>query len=302
MSIKSFSNKLMTSAVACALLLSLQGCGEKIDGRQVNLNQGLIYKINSDNPFTGKITNYSPSALGFMVHGSCEVQVKDGILEGPAKCATEQGNKLVELAYKNGKQDGEVNVWNEAGKLRVKFNVVSGVKDGLEEYYNSETGKTIRQTSWSQGSKEGSEKVWDRTGETILTNLMWKDGKQTGYAKTGERENNYKNGDYDGVQRNYSLIDGDYDSQKKYMTEFAAAQQNNADYFIGLLGSGKYKVREEIYSNGQKTQQPPQIETASTPIDACLDAKIAGFHKEKGEDAVISNDMIEEWRNGCKPN
>lgn len=40
---------------------------------------------------------------------------------------------------------------------------------------------------------------WDITSDTLLTDLSWKDGKQTVVSRFGEREAHYKAGVYDGV-------------------------------------------------------------------------------------------------------
>ncbi|MQA21526.1 toxin-antitoxin system YwqK family antitoxin [Rugamonas rivuli] len=297
-------SKINVMAVSALAIAVLNGCGEKIDGRQTEINQGLIYKLHSDTPFSGKISNYNPTKLGFMVHGNCNVEVAQGILDGPAECLTDSGAKLADFAYKNGKQNGEIKIWDENTKnLIVKFHVLDGYKDGIEEYYNPENNKLVRQTNWSKNSKNGSEKVWDITGEILLTNLTWKDEKKTGFVKSGERENNYIDGDEKGTQRRYTLIDGDYDSQKKYIAQTAVANLYKADYFVGLLDDGKYKVidleDEHKKSLDAEKKQYEDIK-AATAQSACVDKKTTDYHMEKGETAFISNDMIQDWREECK--
>lgn len=297
---KQFKSKALVFAVFSATIISLCACSQKIDGRQTEVNQGLIYKLNSNDPFTGKIMNYDPVKLGFMIHGSCNVNVVNGILDGNTSCISDSGNKISELTYKDGQQNGEVNIWDDSTlNLIVKFNVLNGRKNGTEEYFNSKTKTLVRQTNWLDDKKSGSEKIWDLTGQILLTNLNWNNGVQTGYSKSGEWENIYKDGNLEGIQHWYIVKEGE--PQQEFVSQKALAQSYNAGYYAGLLGEGKYIIQN--IKDGREVpaaeQDQIQAQKGNAPDSNCLDRKINAFHLEKGKTADISNDMIEEWRQLC---
>jgi len=276
----------------------LQGCGEKIDARQIQDIQGLVYKINASDPFTGTVTNYAPSNFKVFVQGGCDVSVEKGVFEGVTSCALENGTKFLEVSFSHGKENGELKQWNGSTKklvLRVQF--VNGVKEGIEERYNPESGAMIRQVHWSSNQKVGEQKIWNSSGDVLLTDLIWDGGRaESGFEKSGEHENIYKDGRYEGSQKNYEWH-GDYN---KYALAKATAEQYGADYFIPLLGapSVDYSISEVVYKDGKKVEAPLTAE-AQKELDACIQTRIDMIRSVQGADYVIPNDALEELKQGC---
>lgn len=284
-----------------AVALGLQACSQKIDARQTQSAQGLIYKMNSDDPFTGTVENYEMYRLGLSYnHYPCTIKLKKGLLDGTATCLTPAGKKVASVEYAEGKQNGLTQIWDEdSGELIAKTEVHNGMKNGVAERFNPKTGKVVRQTHWVDDKKEGEEKVWDSTGETLLTDLVWKNGLQTGFERFSESERNFKNGQPDGIQRHY-MWKGEY---SKFSLAEGIAQAIGAGYFVPLISndSNDYTFTEENYVDGKRQQTSssngPTIQPAAS--DFCVDGKIDLFHKNNGEDAVISNDQLEEWKKIC---
>lgn len=281
--------------------LALQACSQKIDARQAQRKQGLIYKMNADDPFTGTLVNFQPNELGVPVHGACEVHLKDGLLDGVASCVYDNGAKFLEIEYASGKYNGEFKLWHgETKKMIAKTNWKNGVKDGGEEHYNPKTGKILSRTNWSGNALVGEQKVWDVTGETLLTDLTWKDGKKTGYSKYDEDERNYKDGEMDGVQRQCKW-NGDYQIQAAHQ---ALAQSLGGGFFVPMIAKSKsdFTCTEETYKDGAKVGGENTVAAGAghESADVCFGKKFAAFRKEKGDDVPITDDAMQEWTDECR--
>ncbi len=186
--------------VAVALIglssILLQGCSEKIDARQTREVNGLIYKLNADDPFTGTVTHYPLNEL--LNVGDCELHVKKGQLDGTFTCTTNNGTKVAEVEFTDGKRDGDEKKWDmNSGKLVASLHWKGGAKDGKEEIFDPASSKLLHVINWSNNVKEGEEKVWDASGSQLLTDLDWKNGRQTGYVQGGDFK--YKDGQLDGT-------------------------------------------------------------------------------------------------------
>ena len=116
-----FSTRLPMSlrnvALLCLSGLLLQGCHREIDARQAHLEQGLIYKKDASDPFTGTLVNVGPNELGreygahsLTFEGNCSVPVKDGMFNGVAICKNAQAKQIAEVTYNQGHQDGLLKV------------------------------------------------------------------------------------------------------------------------------------------------------------------------------------------------
>ncbi|WP_039912990.1 toxin-antitoxin system YwqK family antitoxin [Cellvibrio mixtus] len=236
------------TALICTFFVTLivTGCNQTIDARQLKLIQGLHYKINDNEPFTGTVTNYRN--LGAF-STSCSVEMKEGQLDGNFECKTKNGFTTTKLEYKNNLKNGVEQVWDEeSGNLVSKTSWKEGKRDGSDERYNYKTGKLIQITHWSENRKEGEEKIWDASGEKLLTHLDWEDGKQSGFSTWSEWEENYKDGKLHGTRKHFGLKqNASYDEYQAASTEIQLL--NAGTFSIGLLKDG-YVQWEEEYENG----------------------------------------------------
>lgn len=307
--------KSTAKVLVIAALLVMQGCSQEIDSRQVHVEQGLIYKKDATDPFTGTLTNVGPSQLGreygaqfLPFEGSCTVPVRDGMFDGLASCKNAAGKKVAEVTYSQGHQDGALKVWApDTDNLMVSLTVRDGVADGVMERYNPKTGKIISRIAYSAGKKSGEEKRWDVTGETLLTDLTWEKGAQTGVYRYGDREEHYKSGARDGIWKTCPLnrsippdrLKANYEKAQAY---YAMAEQLGGTYFLPALVDSPSGVEctEEVYNDGAELSDAATGKVTGSSVDACLDAKIAAFRKENGAETPIVNDVIEEWTAGCK--
>lgn len=296
-------------------LLVLQGCSREIDARQARVEQGLIYKKDASDPFSGTLTNVGPNEVGreyggnfLSFDGGCTVPVKNGMFDGVVSCKNSKGKKVAEVTYSQGHEDGAFKVWApDTDNLMLSMTVRGGFPDGVMERFNPKSGKIISRVDYTAGKKSGQEKLWDVTGETLLTDLVWENGSQTGVYRHAEREEHYKAGARDGVWKMCDLnrsvpmerLKPNYEKVQAYD---ALAQRLGGTYFLPALVDDPSGVecREEVYKDGTKQEAPTASAAPGSVADSCLDAKIAAFHRENGPDAPVSDDLVQEWKGQCK--
>lgn len=180
------------------LALSLTGCSsEKIDSRQLDLNNGLVYKHGSDNPFTGEVVfkDSMPNELAaywnnqidnVVISGpaaqniisDCTVHYTAGLIDGHSTCTDQKGNVILELNYKNQ------------------------AYDGVSKLSNPDTGNVVAYLPWKNGKWNGKLKVFTWNGKLVVNDATWKDGSiDSGKIinQTGEYE--YEDGKKNGPAR-----------------------------------------------------------------------------------------------------
>ena len=297
--------KLSNAALLCLASALLQGCSQKIDARQVHVEQGLIYKKDASDPFTGKLINLGIAQLGqadgFQLlpsEGSCTVTVKDGVLDGSASCENANGKKVAEVAYSQGRQDGKLKVWEpDTGKLILDMTFRGGLADGLMERYSPQSGKVISHVNFEAGKKVGDEKHWDITGETLLTEMNWQNGAPTGVYRFGGQEEHYKSGKLDGIKK-FCTWTGP--REKLYASQNPALKYGGTFYIPAITDQPTdFSCTETVYKDGVEQSTAVASSTSASQPDACLNSKIAAFRKENGEEAPIIDDVIQEWKAGC---
>jgi antitoxin component YwqK of YwqJK toxin-antitoxin module len=192
------------AALAACLLLG--ACSsQKIDERQTDDIQGLVYKHGDSDPFTGTVIHSKLKRFQSVIVDDCSVNYKKGVLDGEMDCSDNNGTKVFEANFVDEKKSGVEKRWSAStGELTYQASWDAGNKDGVEKTYDP-TGKTLlQQITWSGGAQAGTEKTWDAQGK-LMTDLDWKDGKQTGTQRTDTGtqiiEVTYKDGRYDGVKK-----------------------------------------------------------------------------------------------------
>lgn len=128
---------LMTSFI----LLTLLGCGKEIDISQKQIRKGIVYTVNEDKPFTGKVTGkYSDEKV-----------------------------KLSEN-FKEGKFDGEQVYYYENGQIKEKANFKSGVAVGTYFAYHK-NGEIAYTGKFVDGKKDGEWNRYTEDKKLILTEI-----------------------------------------------------------------------------------------------------------------------------------
>lgn len=187
--------------------ISLTGCfTEEIDARQTHEIQGLLYKINADDPFTGRVLNYPISVLDMFTVGSCTVEVKKGLPHGQMQCSNNSGVLVATGEFKQGKRDGKEEKFDPKTGSKTAVNHWSnGLQDGEQEQFNPLNGERILQVNYKAGKKEGRERAWNKEGNETIADLEWKNGLQSGFDNRGTQHRTYLNGKLHGPQKEFGI-------------------------------------------------------------------------------------------------
>ncbi|MDQ0072598.1 antitoxin component YwqK of YwqJK toxin-antitoxin module [Variovorax boronicumulans] len=269
-------------AVTGAIIL-LSGCGESIDARQTQVVNGLIYKRNATDPFTGTLKNYQGMArYAPGCEEPTEVPVNDGLFDGKITCTT-QGRKSAELAFNQGKKHGDWRVFDDRGEVYIQVGWDNDRRDGIDKLYGPH-------------AINPSEPIRD---------LVWKNGKQTGTVidDGSFMVFRYRDGLQDGEQLEYSVH-----NSKLYLFKKINYVGGRTQGITQVFDPRGQLVQEETYQNGDRVSVrdvgQPKLAAEAKPratmtLRECLDGKIAAVHKEQGEEAMVSADMLSEFETTC---
>lgn len=291
-------NMTATSTVVVLSLLT-QACSQKLDAREVEVINGLYYKIKDTEPFTGTITNQPLTNNYIFEVGRCDLQVKKGLQHGTTTCYATGHIKILEFEANNGKRDGLEKNWHaNTQKLTRTQQWTNGQKDGVEENFSSVSGKIIARINWSGNRKVGSEKHWNSSDGSLVTDLTWSDGKKTGFERINNVVYQYKDGHEDGVRKRYFIGPNNL----SYLEETETIKSGVRHGIHQNLTADGRVVRTRNYRDGiliSDSDQSPITSTASDKVAACVDARIAQFRVTAGNEAPITNDILQEWEGEC---
>ena len=124
-----------TLLIITALMLFVGCSSDPIDGSTLVRKDGLYYASDANEPYSGKVVFYH-----------------------------DNGQKMIEVTLKDGKEDGEFTWWYENGQKM------------LEGTYKE--GKLVgKQTAWYENGQKSSERTW-KDGERISSKCWDEDGKE----------------------------------------------------------------------------------------------------------------------------
>lgn len=254
--------RITTAAFACLLL---SGCGEEeVDARQTEEISGLLYKIKSEEPFTGLVKDYPMTISDILSLGACNMPIQAGLPNGTTECFTNGGIKIAEINFKEGKKNGKETIWNhKTQKAQEEMQWQSGRKHGEQKKYNPESGKLTYLVEMSEGKPDGIEKGWTPDGETLITDLIWKNGKQSGKSTTANRVEHFLDGKLHGEQTFFDL----------------GALQNNGTYAV-------YIRTIATYVNGDKTTEKKYDDLGNLTLEQ---------HWKNGIQQYV---LSQKWENG----
>ncbi len=221
------------------------------------------------------------------------------------------GNLQTKVEWKNGLEDGLVEIYNPAiNKLIAQVNMVNGKKNGSEKRWSDDGSTLLIDLNWVDGKATGFEKHFDSTGQKLIVDLVWKDGKATGFqtvgspgeSSTGYDEYQIKDGQFDGPHKKY--LPRAFSPYGMFLSKADNYKEGKLDGPAQEFNEAGKVVAESSYKNGIESPVSAQPASSATSVDnvrleACVDSNIARFHKEQGNDALISNDMITEWKAAC---
>lgn len=289
--------------------VSLLGCGKEVDYKEIQVVNGLMYKLNDSDPYTGVIKedpllmseihedSFTYKAILDVQSGAtCTSEVKHGKYNGKKTCQL-KGNKVADIEYKNGMLDGVRKLWSDKnGKTIGETHLKEGKKDGENIVFNPETGDKSLLENYEQGKLSGHQKKWgayypkdveEIVGSSeLLDDVTWDNGKKSGKTVevivVGKAES--KKPGQDSVATAISLkeenwkndlLDGD---KKTYRVE---AQYPNKKI---LIGSGEYREGKPVgvhttYAN-EKITSEKKYDDQGNPL--------SGYERRYSGDKLLS--------------
>ncbi len=140
--------KLLT--ILCLFLLSSYSYSKEVSCDRLVERQGIIYKVNSTTPFTGRFMCYDG-------YETIKVRFKNGKPEGLWERFYDNGQLQSRENYKNGEPVGLFEYYHENGQLQSRENYKNGEPVGLKEVYH-ENGQLQSRGNFKEGKMDG---MWE---------------------------------------------------------------------------------------------------------------------------------------------
>jgi antitoxin component YwqK of YwqJK toxin-antitoxin module len=306
----------------------LSACGNRVlDYRNAQINNGKIYAGDSDTPFSGKLSNilsgaildrqqgYSKSVeFSYMASPVCDVHVKDGVLDGDAKCkAINTDTVVMEMTFRHGTLDGDFVVYDKTGENHlVEAAFKKGMPDGKVKTYSPTTYKLVHLTRWDNGTRSGDDETYDPNTGGLIFNAPYTDGKLDGevrkYSPDGKQlihRNTYVDGIEQGPEDAYDAATGKHLGHAVW-----DVGKPNGDYTQWDLQGNV--VKHITYDHGtdvevekkqviEKQQAEEAQQALSDPsISGCINQLSQAYLTEQGNTAYVPVEKTLAFRDQCR--
>ena len=165
-----------------------------INGELLEERNEIFYLKDSDTPYTGKTFSLYNNGQKMS-----EGNFKNGKPDGLNRGWHINGKQSIESNWNNGTLNGLQVAWHKNGQKMSEGNIKDGKEDGVLMFWH-ENGQKIREVNYKDGKPDGQWAAWHENGQKIREE-NYKDGKgdglQRGWHENGEilREANYKDGE-----------------------------------------------------------------------------------------------------------
>lgn len=134
--------------ISSIILLTLMGCGKEIDISEKQVRNGIVYTVNEEKPFTGKVVGKYNNGKEKLIE-----KFKDGKFDGEQIYYYDNGQIEEKITYKLGEAIGTYYSYHKNGEVAYTGNFVAGKKDGDWNRYN-EDKKLILTETYKNGELE----------------------------------------------------------------------------------------------------------------------------------------------------
>jgi antitoxin component YwqK of YwqJK toxin-antitoxin module len=149
--------------VLLIMVVSLASCSpKKVDNNGFSIKNNVIYKNESDKPYTG-IIKAKAEGKNF------EYYVKDGMKNGEFKITFENGNVIMKGNIVNDKNEGKWLYYYPSGELESEGNFKNNKADSIWTWYFP-NGKIKEKGYFVEGLREGNAKMYDELGNVSMEN------------------------------------------------------------------------------------------------------------------------------------
>jgi len=174
----------------------------KIYLSQLDINNNLLFRPNTMNPFTGLAYEEYPGG-----RKKIHVPIKDGKVHGTVKEWEKNGQKIQEATFEHGVQTGVEKQWFASGSKKLEIAYVNGVPEGVCTEWHKTGGKKS-QGYFQNGKEEGEHNWWYYTGDKdqqVFYKNGMAEGMVTNWYQTGsvKLESEYLHGKKDGRTTEY---------------------------------------------------------------------------------------------------
>ena len=165
-----------------------------VNGELLEKRNEIFYLKDSDTPYTGKTFSLYNNGQKMS-----EGNFKNGKPDGLNRGWHINGKQSIESNWNNGTLNGLQVAWHKNGQKMSEGNIKDGKEDGVLMFWH-ENGQKIREVNYKDGKPDGQWAAWHENGQKIREE-HYKDGKgdglQRGWHENGEilREANYKDGE-----------------------------------------------------------------------------------------------------------
>ena len=164
-----------------------------------------VWMPNGDKCANTKFENGTGKVYGYSENGQkiSEGTYKDGKEEGPQTQYYENGKKFMEYTYKDGQLDGLETLYYENGQKESEVTYKDGNEEGPQTQYY-ENGKKFMEYTYKDGLQVGLSTTWYESGQK-KEETTFKEGVPHGlwieWHENGEKkaEGTYKEGERDGL-------------------------------------------------------------------------------------------------------
>ncbi|NIE82548.1 MULTISPECIES: toxin-antitoxin system YwqK family antitoxin [Burkholderia] len=246
----------------------------------------------------GRMEVYSPTTHR-LVH---TLTWANGVLNGEEDGFDETtSNRVLHATLVNGLYDGEfVRYAPDGTQVTYRAKFVNGRPDGIEEAYDPHTGRLTGHAEYASGVLNGIVKRWDTDGR-----LVYEKEYQNGQPLRNEavavcvNQRDLQHQSQEGEDISALLNEWEAQCREELHGAFSTAP-GTAAASSATAGSGSTdaEITRAIRAAANEAVSAPA--GRSTPVDACVDQWTAAFHRESGDDAIITADQLGEWQSWCK--
>lgn len=318
--------------IALLLAVGLTACGQDvIEFRNAEIVNGKLYRSGEDTPFSGEATNVPlkklmsiPSLAAFSKARDAYVTLGNEAFGGSdRKDFPHHDNLWASLCsgeFEDGEPDGDFECQSpKADHTTLKFSLGGSGNGEFVAYSRLDPDLVMISAPFKDHKLHGDFKIFGPDRKEPLYIGQYVMGKSHGKriahnANTGvltetlEAVNGVQEGEYlryfddgSGVwqRRHYQggRLHGRFEVYNRKGEIVLASEFENGNE-VRKLPIGQ-QPQPEMAASAQEVASAEPI-VAADDVDSCLQGWIDFHHRELGEDAAVSAQMLQEWEDGCK--
>jgi len=241
---------------------------------------------------------YSPISSNLLL----SVPWVGGVISGTEKGYYGSTGKQALESFLNdeGKLDGKLTEWSPDGTLIHQVTYANGQKDGIEETFFPDTGKLQQHSEWKNGNGNGSDSTYDKQGN-VVSSAHYIDNHR---AYTPDEIHAIAQQDASGVAQATQQSRKTFDTCMTQSEEQYAQNQNQNVITDDLKTRADAAVSTRCQSLAQDAQDRLHRDLVAASgfgfeVDTCIDSWASDYQKSQPPNALISEDLLGQWRNWC---